>query len=144
FGLPRFSDGRDWKLPRSTYIAPSWAAYDTRIDTLFLQLKQKLNADWEVTLDVLDTRQKNYRMGLNFSSAVDPITLAGGASTATRYHYSSDQTAADITVKGNVEWWGKQHELLLGSSWLDVRSTALGEQTLERYSINNIYTFTPY
>lgn len=144
FGLPRFSDGRDLKLPRNTYIAPSWATYDTRIDTLFLQLKQQINQDWEVTLDVVDTSQKNDRMGLNFASTVNPVTFSAGASTATRYRYSSDQTSADITVKGKVEWWGREHELLLDGNWLDVRSTSYGEQTLERYAINNIYTFTPY
>ncbi|MBM9539109.1 hypothetical protein JWG43_18730, partial [Desulfobulbus alkaliphilus] len=42
-GLPRYSDGSDIRLPRSTYLGASWNRQDNSTQTIYADLSHQFN-----------------------------------------------------------------------------------------------------
>nr|BFE89708.1 hypothetical protein GCM10020185_02440 [Pseudomonas brassicacearum subsp. brassicacearum] len=56
-GLPRYRDGSDLKLSRSTCLDPSWNTWRSQRTTVFSDLKHQLNDDWAVKVAGVYTKK---------------------------------------------------------------------------------------
>ncbi|WP_051362222.1 TonB-dependent siderophore receptor [Solimonas soli] len=118
-GLPRYSDGRDLGLPRSSRgMAPAWNRYYTDVDTLFVGLDQRFGERWSLRLNA--DFQNRVQGGAMTSTmmAVDPLTQRVPAYGALFYLRRSPAkvSAYDLMLNGRFDLLGRTHELVLGGT----------------------------
>lgn len=114
-GLPRYANGDDIGLSRSTSMATDWSTRESDISEYFVRLEQKLGGDW--TWTVTGTRVKpetNYKVVASYG-AVDPVTMTGHQRFNDWYDYDFRQTFWDTFVSGTFEIFGKSHDLVVGT-----------------------------
>lgn len=148
-GLPRFIDGRDLGLPRSTYFNGAWSHTDIESTTLFADLTHRFNDDWKMKIGVSKMREDNYDFS---ASAFGPYNPAVAASTTSRPSLSSfrqrligEQTVLDANLQGSFAMFGRKHDVIVGGNYQQ-RDYDLTSQSLlvPGAIINNPYTFNPY
>lgn len=148
-GLPRYTDGRDLHLPRSSRgMAPIWNDYYTDVDTFFGGVDHRFNDRW--TLRLAGNVQNRVQGGLtiNTTGAVDPETLAGPNYSATigDSYSPGEYQAYDAVLNGDFDLLGRSHDVVIGYTWSEVNSkrsrTAAGARP--DISQTNIFDFDPY
>lgn len=127
-GVPRYRDGGDLGLPRSTFLSTPWSHWDFETTQVFGELSHTFDADWRLQLSAVSDRETNDLKYAFVSGAVDRSTrmgprLAGGANT-----YANDQLALDVNLGGAFQALGRRHEVVLGANWYDRRSDTQGGQ----------------
>ena len=131
-GLPRYEDGADLGLPRSTCLCATWNQYDDLNTEGFLQLEHRFNDDWR--LKVSGTYQNSH----------DPITeaiLGGSISPGSTGNYieaerqdtdnGRTQYAADATLTGATTLLGFKQKFVISADYSRDRefSNSLGAFT---------------
>lgn len=118
-GLPRYSDGKDLKLSRSTCLGASWNTWESERTTVFADLSHQLNDDWAVKVAGVWTHNDQ---DIKYALSETPGGVTPGASTAPSSVYSGlfdyDQTdyGFDAYVNGKFDAFGLQHELVVGAN----------------------------
>ncbi len=119
-GLPRYFDGRDAKLPRSTALTFPWAKNHSTRKESFLQLDHAFNERWKLRAGVSRIEQEQDANTIDISSPIDPASrtlvplfspsplLFDSGSLAQR------KTTADLTLTGSFDWNGRVQEVALG------------------------------
>ena len=114
-GLPRYADGSDLKLSRSTCLGASWNDMQSQRITGFADLKHRFNDDWTLNFASIYTHNTQ-----DIEYAYSEGTVPVGASTASmnvragRFDYDQDDYGFDSYVDGKFEAFGLQHELIMG------------------------------
>ncbi|MEX3776549.1 TonB-dependent siderophore receptor [Pseudomonas sp. MYb118] len=115
-GLPRYSDGSDLKLSRSTCLGASWNDWQSHRTTVFTDLKHQFNDDW--ALKVAGVYSKNTQdMKYGFSEG----TITAGTTPAMSmysglFDYDQVDYGFDAYVDGHFDAFGQQHELTVGAN----------------------------
>ncbi|XEG70628.1 TonB-dependent siderophore receptor [Pseudomonas sp. abacavir_1] len=118
-GLPRYSDGSDLKLSRSTCLGASWNTWDSERTTVFADLSHQLNEDWAFKFAGVWTHNGQ---DIKYALSETPGGVAPGATTAPSSVYSGlfdyDQTdyGFDAYLDGKFDAFGLQHELIVGAN----------------------------
>ncbi len=120
-GLPRYYNGMDPHLPRSTGLTFDWARYDTQTREIYLQLAHQFNDDWKLKINMTsfdDTAE--YDAGY-FQSVVLPISpvlpiLPTGEYTVRPN--TLNQFAFDATLTGTFHWLGHREDVAIGGDVL--------------------------
>lgn len=113
-GLPRYADGSDLKLKRSTCLNTAWNNQRSKRTTWFGDLKQQLNDDW--SLKVAGVYSKNTQdMEYAFPSGSVPV---GATSTKTLmlgsiYDYDQTDYGFDAYLNGKFDALGLEQELTI-------------------------------
>ena len=116
-GLPRYADGSDLKLKRSTCLNTAWNNQRSKRTTWFGDLKQQLNDDW--SLKVAGVYSKNTQdMEYAFPSGSVPV---GATSTKTLmlgsiYDYDQTDYGFDAYLNGKFDALGLEQELTIGAN----------------------------
>jgi len=116
-GLPTYPDGRHIGLSRSTYLGTPDSFRDTDTDTVFVELEHKFANDW--TFKAVATHidaQLNSRFTNNSRIANSETTVR---QSENGWNYKTKQNVVDLRVQGPVQWFGREHELLIGASYRD-------------------------
>lgn len=121
-GLPRYSDGGDLRLPRSTSLVPDWARFKARTNDLFARVDQRFGADWNLRFNATRTKQQMTNMREFVYSPVDRQTGLISAMYGTEERITPVQTLLDVTLKGQFELFGRKHKVALGADWQDIDS----------------------
>jgi outer membrane receptor for ferric coprogen and ferric-rhodotorulic acid len=115
-GVPRYADGGDIGLPRSTYLDAAWDQFDWDTQRLFASLEQHFANGWQAKV------QANHLSGDSF------LKYAGAYGAARRdrhpsssvmgaaYRFENGQNSVDAYASGPFRLGGRQHELLLGAN----------------------------
>lgn len=119
-GLPRYSDGSDIGLPRSTYLGASWNHQDNSTRTLYADLTHQINEHWRAKVSAIRMSEE---LDLKYSASlrtVSPATRQGATAPAMT---QADTTASgiDASLTGQIGAFGRQHELVLGASYNQTR-----------------------
>ncbi|WP_312519838.1 TonB-dependent siderophore receptor [Massilia sp.] len=142
-GLPRFSDGADLGLPRSTYLNAAWSNTDIESTTAFADLQQRFGKDWKLRLAFSRMREDNHDTSGSAFGTVNPATNLGPSLSAFQQHFVADQNAADATLEGSFDAFGLRHDVLLGANWMQRDF----DNTSQLYAVDNPvinpYTFNP-
>lgn len=114
-GLPYwYADGTRTDWDRSKTSATRWNQWDTREQTLFVNLQHTLPNRWVVRADVSHHRQNEESKLLWMWG--DPDRSTGLGMQAAPYHYISDpkQTQVGASASGPFRLFGRNHELTVG------------------------------
>ncbi|MBL8268478.1 TonB-dependent siderophore receptor [Steroidobacter sp.] len=129
-GLPRYTDGSDIGLPRSTFLGPKWAHMDFDNKNAFVELAWTAANGW-VTRVV-----GNYLKGSNqwrtaaIVGWVDPATGTGPFLDSADFPSNVEHTGVDAFTQGDISLFGRTHHLMFGGSTRSV------EDTLAYYVLN--------
>ena len=116
-GLPRYANGDDLGLPRSTCLCFPWNHWDFRTTELFGSIEQKVGDDWTAKLNVTRVRQNSKKKVGDSSGAVYVGGDGSGPVTdGTREDYISRQLSAEFTVNGAFKIFGQRQEVSMGVS----------------------------
>lgn len=116
-GLPRYADGSDLKLKRSTCLNTAWNQQRSQRTTFFGDMKHTFNDDW--ALKVAGVYSKNTQdMEYAFPSGSVPVGSTQSSTPMIGSIYDYDQTdyGFDAYVDGKFDAFGQQHELIVGSN----------------------------
>lgn len=116
-GLPRYSNGVDLGLPRSTYNNGGWSVSDIQNTTLFADLNHHFNDDWRLKVAVTRMREDNNETTGAAYGTIDPVTGMGGKISAFDQHLEGQQTSMDANLNGSFEALGRKHDVLVGATY---------------------------
>ncbi|MWJ28022.1 TonB-dependent siderophore receptor [Halomonas sp. ZH2S] len=140
--LPLYdSAGNPTHYDRSTSSAPEWSYWNGETHRSFIELAQELNENWSLKgtvthLDMISDTQLFYIYGTPdaASGQIDSSQL-----TLSQYDRHLEQWVADLHAKGDVEAFGRTHQLLLGTDWSQSRN-----QQESRYPTTPVSTPLPW
>ncbi|WP_413791761.1 MULTISPECIES: TonB-dependent siderophore receptor [unclassified Pseudomonas] len=112
-GLPRYRDGSDLKLSRSTCLDPSWNTWRSQRTTVFSDLKHQLNDDWAVKVAGVYTKNTQDIKYAFASGSVAPGTATTNL-LGSMYDYDQVDYGLDAYLDGKFDALGQQHELIVG------------------------------
>jgi outer membrane receptor for ferric coprogen and ferric-rhodotorulic acid len=116
-GMPRYADGSDLKLKRSTCLNTAWNNQRSKRTTVFGDLQHQLNDDW--ALKVAGVYSKNTQdMEYAFPSGSVPVGASSSSTLMLGSIYDYDQVdyGLDAYLDGKFEAFGQQHELTVGAN----------------------------
>lgn len=116
-GLPRYSDGSDLKLGRSTCLNTAWNNSRSKRATYFADLRQQLNDDW--ALKVAGVYSRNTQdVEYAFPSGSVPVGASRSSTLMLGSIYDYDQVdyGFDAYVDGHFQAFGQEHELIFGAN----------------------------
>ncbi len=118
-GVPRYNDGSDIQLPRSTAFNPDWAHWNFENKEVFAKVEQKYGDTGVVKLNLTRIQQDSDAKYLLTSApnGVDPTTLGGTVSYASINEYSSVQSLADLSASGKFDLFGRTHSYTVGTDY---------------------------
>lgn len=115
-GLPRYADGGDIGLPRSTFTGAMWnrASNDQRM--LFADLEHRFNADWRFKMAGMAMNESNANV---HQRVVGPIAADGSGTNYGDFgvDFSNRQRGLDLSLSGRFEALGMPQEVLLGANY---------------------------
>ncbi|WP_234274609.1 ferric-rhodotorulic acid/ferric-coprogen receptor FhuE [Billgrantia zhangzhouensis] len=122
-GLPLwFSDGTPTNYSRSFSVAPDWSYYDFESEKVFANLEHRFDNDWR--LHVAATHEKTNMDGKLAYPYVegglpDPVTGSGVFFYTGWNRGERTVDAIDVLASGPYALFGREHELVVGSSYSD-------------------------
>lgn len=120
-GLPRYTNGQDLKLSRSTYLGADWNRWTNEQTSVFAEVEHQFNADWTIKTTLNYSREQNdvkYAFPLG---AINPVTLVGALMYGGVFDMFSDNKSIDVMVDGKFDALGRKHSVSFGASrsWLN-------------------------
>lgn len=117
-GLPTwYSDGSKTYFDRSFNTAPDWAYSDKDARKVFASLVQRFGDGWEAHINGMHT-ETNFDSKLMYSDGYpDKETGAGVTGYGGWNRGERKQDAIDAYVRGFVDLFGRQHEMMFGGSY---------------------------
>ncbi|NWB29738.1 TonB-dependent siderophore receptor [Pseudomonas gingeri] len=118
FGLPRYSNGREIDVSRSTSLGQDWNRHEIEVNEVFADLEHHLNDNWTSKVSVSQSESMfNQRVAYS-QGPLDPVTQDGTflSSTQFRREYVTSK-GIDGHVSGNFDAFGLTHELMVGANW---------------------------
>lgn len=112
-GLPRYRDGSDLKLSRSTCLDPSWNTWRSQRTTVFGDIAHHLNDDWAVKVAGVYTKNTQDIKYAFASGSVVPGTSTTNM-LGSMYDYDQVYYGLDAYLDGKFDALGQQHELIVG------------------------------
>lgn len=143
-GLPRFSTGADLGLPRDTYLNAAWSRNDTESTTGFADLNHRFNDDWKLRVAVTRMREDSDDRSGSAFNPVNPATNLGPAVSSFHTLLLGEQSAADATLEGSFNAFGRRHDVLIGANWMQRDYTNTSQLYTVTNPIINPFTFNPY
>ncbi|MCA1323448.1 TonB-dependent siderophore receptor [Herbaspirillum sp. alder98] len=124
-GLPRYSNGNDIGLPRSTSLAADWNRWHGQQTATFAELQHKFSADWSAKVTANLTRETNDIKYAFPSGAIDPVLLNGTAMYAGLFDLETENKSLDVSVDGKFDLFGRRHGINLGASYSEMKSDSV-------------------
>ncbi|AQR70128.1 TonB-dependent siderophore receptor [Janthinobacterium sp. LM6] len=115
-GMPRYLDGSDPKLPRSTYLGADWNRWDSRQTAAFAEFEHRFDADWSLKASANYTREQHDVKYMFNLGALHPATLAGMMMYAGVFDYGSTNKGVDLSLDGKFNAFGRRHGFSAGVS----------------------------
>lgn len=118
-GLPRYADGSDLNLSRSTFLSTPWTYWNFETKQVFAELSHALDDDWQIKFSAVhDHETSDLKYGYT-RGAVDPRTLRGPMLAGGANAYENTQLGLDAYLTGAFRAFGRRHELVVGANWYD-------------------------
>ncbi|MFT4171153.1 MAG: TonB-dependent siderophore receptor [Rhodocyclaceae bacterium] len=127
-GVPRYKDGGDLGLPRSTFLSTPWTHWDFETTQVFADVTHELSDDWQIKLSAVSDHETSDLKYAYVSGAVDRATLAGPTLNGGANAYDNKQLALDANLTGAFQAFGRRHEAVLGANGYDRKADSRGGQ----------------
>ncbi|MDT8880461.1 TonB-dependent siderophore receptor [Halomonas saccharevitans] len=122
--LPLYdSAGNPTDYDRSTSSAPNWSYWNGETQRSFVELTQRLSDDWSLkgTVTHLDMVSDTELFFIGTVPDADTGRIPNSFYLS-KYDRHLEQWVADVHAKGDVEAFGRTHQLVLGSDWSQSRN----------------------
>ena len=113
-GLPLYSNGRDAKLPRSTFIGADWNRWNSKQTAAFAEFEHRFNADWSLKASANVTRERHDVKYMFNLGAINPVTLAGMMRYDGVFDYGTTNKGIDLSLDGKFNAFGRRHGFSAG------------------------------
>lgn len=145
YGLPRYSNGDDIGLPRSTFLGTSDSSYLKENSNQFIRFDQKVGKKWSLSIEVSRLESLNERDDFVWFGTIDPITYSGfrSGTGGAAYEFDSTQKTLDAVLKGSFNLLGGEHHLTFGANINQNMSRSIGDFRSNPINIPNIFEFDP-
>lgn len=148
YGLPRYTDGGDLGLSRSSRgMAPAYNEYFTDVDSLFVEVAHNINDRWSVKATANYQEREQGGLTINTTGAVNRTTLLGPTygTTASDSVSPDERRAADLIVSGSFDAFGRTHEVAFGGTWAENEGERARTASGTAPAVTqNIFNFDPY
>lgn len=148
YGLPRYTDGGDLGLSRSSRgMAPAYNEYFTDVDSLFVEVAHNINDRWTVKATANYQERDQGGLTINTTGAVNRTTLLGPTygTTVSDSVSPDERRAADLIVSGNFDAFGRTHEVAFGGTWAENEGQRARTASGTAPAVTqNIFNFDPY
>ncbi|HCI6694487.1 TPA: ferric-rhodotorulic acid/ferric-coprogen receptor FhuE [Klebsiella quasipneumoniae subsp. quasipneumoniae] len=133
------SAGNRINWSRSFNTAPDWTHWIATNNRVFISLDHFFDNGWEFKLNSSYSETKADEKLASFSDSPDSTT--GNVNyTAAKYLSSRRVYSADAYAKGPIQLFGKEHDLVLGTSASRQRNHSYGTNR-KQFTVENIYSF---
>lgn len=127
-GVPRYKDGGDLGLSRSTFLSTPWTHWDFETTQVFADVTHTLDSNWQLKLSAVSDHETSDLKYAYVSGAVDRATLAGPTLNGGANAYDNKQLALDANLAGALQAFGRRHEIVLGVNWYERKADSQGGQ----------------
>ncbi|WP_395396478.1 TonB-dependent siderophore receptor [Novosphingobium sp. BL-8A] len=114
-GLPRYRDGSDAHLDRSTCLGMKWNRWKSERTTLFADVTHKLSDDWTFNASAVfsqndqDIKYAFAEGSIPIGSTTAPLSLYSGL-----FDYDHQDYGIDAFIDGKFRAFGQEHQLIVG------------------------------
>ncbi|MFJ4348691.1 TonB-dependent siderophore receptor [Pseudomonas sp. NPDC089401] len=116
-GLPRYADGSDLKLSRSTCLGASWNTQQSQRVTGFADLKHRFSEDWSLNFaSVYTHNDQDIEYGYSEGSVPVAASSASMRRYAGKFDYDQSDYGFDTYLDGKFEAFGLEHEVIIGAN----------------------------
>lgn len=129
-GVPRYKDGGDIGLKRSTNLESAGSRSSWTTTRLFTDLEHRFSLGWNAKISVNYVSSDSFIKYLTANGGIDRQTGLGSKLTGGATKFDNNQISADAYVSGPVDLFGQSHELLFGGNMMYTTS--------EQYNANLI------
>jgi outer membrane receptor for ferric coprogen and ferric-rhodotorulic acid len=129
-GLPRYMDGGDLRLPRSTCLCISSNRYGGQQGEQFATVERRIGDHWQITVNATRRTQK-----VDFSAATQ-MTMARGVGDYVIFPFISafgahlEQTTADVAATGDITLGRTRLTIATGMDFATDRSRTFGKASI--------------
>lgn len=146
--LPRLADGGDPRLPRSTFLGSAWNRFKAQSTNVFASIEHRFENGWSMklagtTLNSDSFYKNSFFWATNGIPLVDDGTEQYGLILGNVTDRVFDQKAADLSVQGQFDLFGRQHEVVFGGSYYKNDYT-FGRRALTGLGTGNARSWDPY
>ncbi|MGX8883923.1 TonB-dependent siderophore receptor [Methylovorus sp. SPW-M1] len=113
----RYADGGPRTYSRSTSPSPDWTYWDNQTNITFAELTHSFNNGWKIKTQVSSKHEAGQAKLFYLDGYENRATGTGLLYYAGRYHDTFKEYVADIYASGPFTLAGREHELVVGSSW---------------------------
>jgi len=115
-GLPRYNNGRDLELPRSTFLGATWNRQKNSNRGAFADLTHYFNDDWTLKVSTAFVKEKNDMKYAGSGVAINPATNRG-ALRASNTIAENKLSGVDANLTGKFDALGRRHEVVAGVTY---------------------------
>ena len=139
-GLPRYTDGGDIGLSRSTNLSQPWTYVHTDTKQIFAQLEQRLGDTWRFKANYTREETDSKSLTAFANGGVDRDTGLGATWGGGRYAMTNTQNLLDVNLSGSFDLLGGTHEALLGADWQRSEGTWAVSKPVDEWKVPvNVY-----
>ena len=146
-GLPRYSNGQDIGLPRSTFFGTNDDRWLRNNNKQFIRLDQAIGTDWTLGIEASRAHSDVAQREFLWYGAINPITFSGLASIGghgRRINRNETQYTLDAVLKGSFQLLGKEHKVILGTNINRYKNNTEDNRRIgSSIQIPNIFEFNP-
>jgi outer membrane receptor for ferric coprogen and ferric-rhodotorulic acid len=140
-GLPRYSNGRDLELPRSTFLGATWNRQNNSNRGAFADLTHYFNDDWTLKVSTAFVKEKNDMKYAGSGVAINPATNRG-ALRASNTIAENKLSGVDANVTGKFDALGQRHEVVAGVTYSYAEANTIYGVSTNAYTYD-INSFNP-
>ncbi|MBL8271061.1 TonB-dependent siderophore receptor [Steroidobacter sp.] len=119
-GHPRYANGDDLRLPRSTAFNPEWAHWYLTSKEAFARIEQSYGNNGVLKLNATRIEQQSESRQFIALGFVDPVTLTGPRAATPASDYDSSQNLLDLSASGTFALLGREHRYTVGADYSKV------------------------
>lgn len=114
-GLPVDKSGSHLNLKRSTSLASSWEYLDQEVNSVFAILEHQLSENWKLKGNATNLWASIDGLG-SYMWSDTSSTPVNRQFMTWRGQQDNKASSYDLMVSGNVDWFGRKHELAIGTN----------------------------
>lgn len=143
--LPRYSNGNDLGLPRSTFLGAAWNREKASTTEVFAEMEHQFNHNWSFKLAATQlTSKTDAKIGF-LLGAIDPVTGTGSFQRGNAVQAEVERKGIDGFLRSNFNALGRQHEVVLGANYAEHRYQAdVMSLYATPYTPVDIINYNPY
>ncbi|AMD47538.1 amino acid ABC transporter substrate-binding protein [Bordetella holmesii F627] len=115
-GVPRYSDGGDIGLSRSTFLDVDWDRFNWDTTRWFADVEHQFASGWRGKVSLNYLRSDSHLKYAGAYGAIDRKTGLGSRLMGGAYKFDNSQTSVDAYLSGPLTLFGREHEVVLGGN----------------------------